>query len=88
MQAWIDMFGYLCDTLRSIHGTEPMPEPPVVMLAVVNAKDRRGALETVCPTKQLLCFEEEPLVERGELVPRSMVVGYEVGKEVPDLSEP
>ena len=32
-------------------------------------------------------YEPETLAERGELVPRSMVVGRELGEPLPDLSE-
>ena len=35
----------------------------------------------------LFPYEVEALVERGEIVPRSLVVGYELGEPLPDLSE-
>jgi hypothetical protein len=35
----------------------------------------------------LFPYEVEALVERGEIVPHSLVVGYELGEPLPDLSE-
>jgi hypothetical protein len=47
------------------------------------------ALEQVYGSGSFVIFpyDTEALVERGELVPRSMVVGKELGEPLPDLSE-
>jgi len=52
-------------------------------------RDRGTALNQLYPIGSFSVFPYEPgaLVERGELVPRSMVVGRELGEPLPDLSE-
>ena len=49
----------------------------------------RDGPQSAVPERVLGVFPYEPetLVERGELVPRSMVVGRELGEPLPDLSE-
>ncbi len=32
-------------------------------------------------------YDKDALIERGELIPRSLVVGYELGEPLPDRSE-
>jgi hypothetical protein len=68
---------------------EPFPEPPAILKALRRAKDRRAALGQVCPrgTFSLFPYEEGALLERGELVPQSLVAGRELGEPLPDLSE-
>jgi hypothetical protein len=62
---------------------------PAMVYAIVNAKDRAGALTELMgsPTVGFLPFEPEPLLERGELVYRSLVAGRELGEPIPELSE-
>jgi hypothetical protein len=85
--AEIFLHGYACALAQG--DAEPFPEPPETLKALTRAKDRRAALEQVCPrgTFSLFPYEEEALIERGELVPRSLVAGYELGERIPDLSE-
>jgi hypothetical protein len=55
---------------------------------VARAKDRRAAFREMEGTAAgLFPYDEEALVERGEIVPRSLVVGKELGEPLPDLSE-
>jgi hypothetical protein len=68
---------------------EPFPEPPETLKALARARDRGAVLNQLYPNGSFSVFPYEPeaLVERGELVPRSMVVGRELGEPLPDLSE-
>ena len=50
------------------------------MKAVAGAKSRRDAFERVMRGSSCLPVDEEALVERGEFVPRSLVVGREYGE--------
>ena len=70
-------------------GETTFPEPPETVRAIARAKDRRAALEQVYPPGafDVFPYDTEALVERGELVPRSMVVGHELGEVLEDLSE-
>jgi hypothetical protein len=85
--AEIFLHGYACALAQG--GAEPFPDPPETLKALTRAKDRRAALEQVCPRGafSLFPYEEEALIERGELVPRSLVAGYELGERIPNLSE-
>jgi hypothetical protein len=71
-------------------GETTFPEPPATLVAITRVKDRRAALDQVYPagSRDIFPYDTEALVERGELVPRSMVVGYELGEVLEDLSEP
>ena len=70
-------------------GETTFPEPPETVWAITRAKDRAAALEQVYQSGAFSIFPYEPdaLVERGELVPRSMVAGRELGEVLEDLSE-
>ena len=66
------------------------PEPPETLKAVARARHREAALNQVLGGASFVLFpyEFEALVERGELVPRSLVAGHELGEgPLPDLSE-
>jgi hypothetical protein len=65
------------------------PEPPETVLALLRAKDRAAALAQVCGSGSFDTFPYDTgaLVDRGKLVPRSMVVGRELGEPLEDLSE-
>jgi hypothetical protein len=64
------------------------PEPPPVVKAIARAKDREAALEKVVDGGfMVMPYDTEALVERGEFVPVSMVVGRELGEPLEDLSE-
>ena len=70
-------------------GETTYPEPPESLRAILRAKDRRAALEQVYRGAfDIFPYDTEALLERGELVPRSMVVGRELGEPLEDLSEP
>ena len=62
---------------------EPRPKPPDVLKAVVNAKDRRAALERLYAPGCTPFYADNPnaLVERGEFVPLSFLTGLEYGEE-------
>ncbi len=70
-------------------GETTFPEPPETVRAITRARDRAAALRQVYGSGSFDIFPYEPeaLVERGELVPRSMVAGRELGEVLPDLSE-
>ena len=77
------------DCLRSQGDCEPFPEPPETIKALTRARNRAAALEATCGGGfGLFPYEVEALVEYGELVPRSLVAGRELGEPLPDLSEP
>jgi len=85
-----ELFLHICECLH--HHDEPeRPEPPEIVKALTRAKDRRAALAEMGHDEGTsfgtFPYEVEPLIERGELVPRSLVVGYELGEPLPDLSE-
>ncbi len=63
-------------------GKTTFPEPPETLRAICRAKDRRAALAQVYPAGafDIFPYDTGALVERGELVPRSMVVGREMGE--------
>ncbi len=84
-----ELFLYSCDCLRADRVAD-RPEPPGIVRAVANARDRRAALEQASPDSptDFFAFERGPLVERGELVHRSFVAGQGPDEPVPDLSEP
>jgi hypothetical protein len=70
-------------------GKTTFPEPPETVKAIARARDRRAALDRLYPNGSFGVFpyDVEALVDSGELVPRSMVVGRELGEVLEDLSE-
>ncbi len=68
-------FGFFGDSLTADYRREPRPEPPDLLKAVADAKDRGGALYRVMGDFSHLPIERETLLERGEFVPRSLVAG-------------
>jgi hypothetical protein len=83
-----ELFLHICDCLTN-HDKPKRPEPPEMVKALARAKDRRAAFSQTVEGGDmgLFPYEVEALVERGEIVPRSLVVGYELGEPLPDLSE-
>jgi hypothetical protein len=86
-----EIFLHSMDCLRAqgSEAGEPFPEPPETVKAIARARDRRAALNQLYPEGSFGVFpyEVEALIERGELVPRSLVAGRELGEPLPDLSE-
>jgi hypothetical protein len=85
-----ECFLHSMDCLRAQgEGKTSFPEPPETVKAMARARDRRAALNQLYPNGSFGVFpyEAEALVERGELVPRSLVAGRELGEPLPDLSE-
>ena len=69
-------------------GKTTFPEPPPVVKAIVRARDRAAAFEKVYSGDFTVTpYDTEVLIERGEFVPVSMVVGRELGEPAEDLSE-
>jgi hypothetical protein len=70
-------------------GKTTFPEPPETVKAITRARDREAALHQLYPPGSFGVFpyDVEALLECGELVPRSMVVGCELGEVLEDLSE-
>jgi hypothetical protein len=83
-----ECFLHSMDCLRAQGDCEPFPEPPETIKALRRARNRAAALEAVCGGGfGLFPYEREALIERGELVPRSLVAGRELGDgPMPDLS--
>ncbi len=73
-------FVYFTDSMRSDWKREPRPEPPELLRAVADAKDRSEALHRVMGGSSFLPVDREALVERGQFVPRSLVAGEEYGE--------
>jgi len=73
------------------HDNPERPEPPELVKALAQAKDRHAAFSRVFDGWNAGLFpypyDVEALLERGEIVPISLVVGYELGEPLPDLSE-
>jgi hypothetical protein len=84
-----ECFLHSMDCLGAQGEGKPFPEPPETLKAVARARDRRAAFHQLYPRGSLSVFPYEvaALIERGELVSCSMVVGYELGEPIPDLSE-
>ena len=84
-----EVFLHSMACLRAQDECEPFPEPPETVKAIARARDRRAALSELYPsgTFGIFPYEVEDLIERAELVPRSLVAGRELGEPVEDLSE-
>ncbi len=78
------LFGSACMRAGRV---EDRPDPPEIVLALVKAKDRRAALDALEPIP-FFPYEDEPFVERGELIHRSLIAGRGLdGEPCEDLSE-
>jgi transposase len=85
-----ERFLHSMDCLRAQgEGKRTLPAPPETIKAVTRARDRAGALNQLYPGSSFGVFpyDVDALLERGELVPRSMVAGRELGEVLEDLSE-
>jgi O-methyltransferase involved in polyketide biosynthesis len=87
-----EIFLHSMDCLRAQGSAagEPFPEPPETVKAIARARDRGAALSQLYPNGSfgIFPYEVEALLERGQLVPRSLVAGRELGEPLEDLSEP
>ena len=86
----------ICTKARCLHPRRvrrrSFPEPPETIKALTRARNRAAALDTACGGGLgLFPYEREALLERGELVPHSLVAalvaGREPGEPLEDLSE-
>jgi len=83
-----ERFLHSMDCLRAQSDGEPFPDPPETIKALPRARDRAAALNQVAGgTFDIFPYDKQVLVERGELVPRSLVAGRELGEPLEDLSE-
>ena len=84
-----EMFLHICDCLRN-HDKPERPEPPELVKAIARAKDRRAAYGQATAGACIFAefpYDAEALIEHGEIVPVSLVVGRDLGEPLPDLSE-
>ena len=87
----VELFMHVTDCLGA-HDQPEWPEPPQIIEALIRAKDRRAACEQFFREGFMMFpYDMEALVERGELVRRSMVLDsegrhYQPGEPVPCLS--
>ncbi len=84
-----ELFSHSMDSLTADCRGEPRPGPPPLLVTVARAKDRRAALGALPLTKYPWPrpFDLEALVERGELVPRSLGVSRKAVDPAKDVSE-
>jgi hypothetical protein len=68
-------FKFLADSLTADYKRAPRPDPPALLQAVANAKNRGEALSRVMGGYPHLPVDREALLARGEFVPRSLVAG-------------
>jgi hypothetical protein len=78
-EAFRATFLYFADSMRADWKREPRQEPPEVLRAVVDARDRGEALDRVMGGSSILAVDREALVKLGVFVPRSLVAGREYG---------
>ncbi len=90
-EAFSQAFLFFSGSMKADHGGEPRPEPPPILEAVSNAKARADALERALGGfSHILPVDKDALIQRGALVPRSLVQGVELeglGEPLEDLSE-
>jgi hypothetical protein len=90
-EAFSITFGFFNDCLMAEYEGEPYPEATDLLKAVAGAKERGEALRRVMGGGSHLPLDREALIERGELVARSLRAGREAdGPSLGygDLSEP
>ncbi len=76
MQAHVECFLYLYNSMLADANAVERPEPPSTLLAGAGAKDRASALAKVLDGYKSLPVDPEALIEFGEFVPVSTVAGY------------
>jgi hypothetical protein len=70
-------FLYFAKCMDSEYKRETRPEPPDLIQAVADAKDRREALSRVMRGSSFLALDQEALIARAEFVHPSLLVGHE-----------
>jgi hypothetical protein len=87
-EAFAQAFLFFSDSMKADHNGDPRPAPPDILQAIAGARDREDALSRALGGfSHLLPVYKDALVERGEFVPRELVVGRELGEPLEDLSE-
>ena len=81
-----ERFLHAMGCLRAQHDGRPFSKPPETIKALTRARNRRATLEQ--GAGDLFPYDKRTLLERGELVPRSMVAGRELGETRGDPSDP
>ena len=76
-EAWKITFRFFTDSMTADYKREPRPEPPDLLKAVADARDRKGALSLVMDGGSHLPLDREALVERGVFKPQSLIAGYQ-----------
>src|SRR5918997_4651733 len=72
---WVT-FRFFTASMRADWKREPRPDPPAVLRAVADARNREQALSRVMGGSSFLALDEEALVERGEVVHRPLAPGF------------
>jgi len=69
------MFAYFAASARAVYRGEERPDPPEIIRAMARARDREAAFRQVFPESlaHSPLFDQDALVERGEIVPRPIV---------------
>jgi len=87
-QTAIELFSYLMDCLRAQYAGRKMTDPPAIIYAVAKARDREAAFLQLRPGGRVGLFplELDALVQRGEIVHRSLVAGHELDEPLNELA--
>ena len=80
-QTAIELFGYLIDCLHAQYEGRKRKDPPEIIHAVAEAKNRQAAFLQLRPGGRAALFplEVDALIQRGAIVHRSLVAGCELG---------
>jgi len=86
-QTFKELFGYLAECLRAQYAGRKRKDPPEIIHAEAKAKDREAAFLQLFPRGRAAFFplDVDALIERGEIVHRSLVAGRELNEP---LNEP
>jgi hypothetical protein len=68
-----ELFSYYCECAVADGEGEPRSDPPEVLRAIANARDRRAALANVMQGYRFLPVSATTLIEEGLLEPVSLV---------------
>jgi hypothetical protein len=77
-EAFSQAFLFFSGSMKADHSGAARPDPPPILEAISNARDREDALSLALGgLSHLLPVDREALIQRGEFVPRSLVAGVE-----------